>query len=218
MAVTEYDNEPIPGLPGLLPPGERILWQGRPDRQALARAAFHTRLVTVYFALLALWALSSAALQGIRSPADLTGTAMTIIAGIVGVALLHLLAWGTARTTIYTLTNRRIVLRIGMALPKCINLPLAQIGSVDLAMRADGLGDVALAITGRQQLGYIAVWPHARPWKVAAPQPMLRALPDAADVAALVARTCLDVQADGVLTQPDPIAAPSPVFAGAQAA
>jgi hypothetical protein len=216
--VTGYDDEPVPGLPGRLPPGERILWQGRPDHRALARTAFHTRLVTAYFALLALWALASAALHGIGSPADLIGTAMTIIAGIVGVALLRLLAWGTARTTIYTLTNRRIVLRIGMALPKCINLPLAQIGAVDLATRGDGSGDIALAITGRQQLGYLAVWPHARPWRIAAPQPMLRALPDAADVAARIARTCLDVQPDGALTHPEPAASPRRDFAGAQAA
>ncbi len=52
---------------------------------------------------------------------------MTILAGIAAVGLLHLLAWGSARTTIYTLTNRRIVMRIGMAVPKCINLPLTEI-------------------------------------------------------------------------------------------
>ncbi|MFT6571624.1 MAG: hypothetical protein ACJAWY_003349, partial [Sphingomonas echinoides] len=28
--MTEHDYEPIPGLPGLLPKDERILWQGAP--------------------------------------------------------------------------------------------------------------------------------------------------------------------------------------------
>ena len=50
--MTEYENEPIPGLPGRLPPGERILWQGSPEWRALARTAFHTRLVAGYFAAL----------------------------------------------------------------------------------------------------------------------------------------------------------------------
>ena len=40
----EYEIEPIPGLPGNLPPGESILWQGSPDWQAFARSVFHTRL------------------------------------------------------------------------------------------------------------------------------------------------------------------------------
>ncbi|MEG3086793.1 photosynthetic complex putative assembly protein PuhB [Sphingomonas sp. PB4P5] len=216
--MIEHDDEPIPGLPGLLPPGERILWQGAPDWRVLARTAFHTRLIAGYFALLVAWALISAMLQGIRSPGDLVGVAMTIIAGIIGVALLHVLAWGAARTTIYTLTNRRIVLRIGMALPKCINLPLALVGAVDLARRGDGSGDVPLAVTGRAKLGYLALWPHARPWKIGTPQPMLRALPDAATVAALIARTCLAANPAGRLAPVDSDAQPAAGFAEAQAA
>ena len=216
--MIEHDDEPIPGLPGLPPPGERILWQGAPDRRVLARTAFHTRLVAGYFAVLAVWALAGAALQGIDAPGDLVGSAMTIIAGMVGVGLLHLLAWGSARSTVYTLTNKRVVLRVGMALPKCINLPLPLIGAVDLARRADGSGDVPLAITGPQQLGYLALWPHARPWKIVTPQPMLRALPDAAQVAALIARTCLAANPGGRLTAPDSATRPAPGLAEAQAA
>jgi len=168
--MTEYENEPIPGLPGLLPPGEHIVWQGSPDWRALARTAFHTRLIAGYFAMLSAWALISSIAAGVRAPSDLIGFAMTIVVGAIGVALLHLLAWGSARTTIYTLTNRRIVMRIGMALPKCINLPLALIGAVDLTTRPDGTGDVPLTLTGQQRLGYAALWPHARPWGLIARQ------------------------------------------------
>jgi hypothetical protein len=184
----------------------------------LARTAFHTRLVAGYFALLVAWALASAAVQGIRAPGDLAGVAMTIIAGLVGVALLHLLAWGAARTTVYTLTSRRIVLRIGMALPKCINLPLPLIGAVDLARRADGSGDVPLTLSGTQKLGFVTLWPHARPWKIVTPQPMLRALPDAATVASLIARTCLAASPEGRLAAPETAALQAPAFAKAQAA
>ena len=199
--MTEYEVEPIPGLPGLLPPGEHILWQGSPDWRALARSAFHVRIVAGYFAVLAAWALASAVVTGVHGVADLRGVAMTIVVGFVGVALLHLLAWGSARSTIYTLTDKRIVLRIGMALPKCINLPLGMIGSVDLAVRSDGSGDLPLTITGPQRLGYLALWPHARPWKISTPQPMLRALPDAATIAAMIARTCLAASPDGRIAQ-----------------
>jgi hypothetical protein len=216
--VTEYENEPIPGLPGIPPPGEQIMWQGSPDWRVLARTAFHTRLIAGYFVVLAAWALIGASLQGIRSPADITGVAMTVILGTVGVALLHLLAWGSARTTIYTLTNRRIVLRIGIALPKCINLPLALVGAVDLATRPDGTGDVPLTITGQQKMGYLALWPHARPWKLAKPQPMLRAVPGAADVAALIARTCLAANPTGQLAAAEPSRAPAEGFGEAVAA
>lgn len=192
--MIEHDHEPIPGLPGVPPAGERILWQGSPDWRVLARTAFHTRAIAGYFAVLAVIALAGAAARGIHGSADLTGTAMTVATGIAGVALLHLLAWWSARTTIYTLTNRRVVLRIGMALPKCINLPIGLIGSVDLTTRADGSGDLPIAITGERRLGYVALWPHARPWKVATPQPMLRGIRRAPEVAALIARACVAAQ------------------------
>jgi hypothetical protein len=211
--MTEYDSEPIPGLPGMLPPGEQILWQGAPDARALARSAFHTRLITGYFA-----ALSAVALGFALSGSGYTGVIMTVALGVVGVGLLHALAQASARTTLYTLTNRRIVLRVGIALPKCINLPLGLVGSVDLAPRADGNGDVALTVIGKQRLGYLALWPHARPWKLAAPQPMLRALPEAATVASLIARTCLAAHPEGRIAQPDIRVPLTPAFAEAAAA
>ena len=41
------------GLPGPLPKGERLLWQGRPALVSLARRAFHVDLVALYFGGLA---------------------------------------------------------------------------------------------------------------------------------------------------------------------
>ncbi|MFM9827945.1 MAG: photosynthetic complex putative assembly protein PuhB [Sphingomonas sp.] len=195
--MTEYENEPIPGLPGLLPKGEHILWQGSPNWRVLARTAFHTRAVAGYFALLVGVALLSAIWAGVGGWRDFGGVALTLCFGVVGVALLHLLAWGSARTTIYTLTDRRVVLRIGIALPKCINVPLGLIGNVDLAKRDAGTGDLALALTGDQRLGYAALWPHARAWHYTRPQPMLRCVPGVEEVATMLARACMAVQTGG---------------------
>ncbi|UVO50828.1 PH domain-containing protein [Sphingomonas sp. SUN019] len=191
MTPTEYEVEPIPGLPGHLPPGERILWQGSPDRRTLARTAFHTRLVAAYFLALAIVSAVSGSMFGLL---------MTATLGTLSVILLNLLAWWSARSTIYTLTDRRIVLRIGMALPTCINLPLMQVGAAGLHLHTNGVGDVALALATRQPLGYATLWPHARPWKLARPEPMLRSIDDATRVGALIARTCLSVNPTGALT------------------
>ncbi len=199
--MTEHEIEPIAGLPGQLPPGERILWQGSPEWRVLARSAFHTRGIAGYFGLLVAVSLAFG---------SITGVVMTAALGCVALGLLHLLARASARTTLYTLTNRRIVFRIGVAVPKCINLPLSQIASVDLACRADGTGDLPLTLLGSPRMGYLAFWPHVRPWTVGTPRPMLRAIPDAANVAALVARTCLAANPGGqiaaveVQTQPMP--------------
>lgn len=195
--MTEYENEPVPGLPGLLPKGETIIWQGSPNWRVLARTAFHTGAVTAYFVALTAFATAAAVWQGVRTVTDLAGVGLTIGGAVVGVALLHLLAWAVARSTIYTLTDRRIVLRFGVALPKCINLPLGIIANVDLRQRTHGTGDLAMKLNSEQRLGYAALWPHARAWHYTNPQPMMRAVPEIDRVATLMARACMSIQTGG---------------------
>lgn len=184
----EYDLEPIRGLPGTLPEGEHILWQGAPSWKRLARDAFKTRWIAAYFAALLLWA----AIDG-----NASGFAMTFAVGAAGLALLHLLAWLAARATVYTITNRRVVFRFGIALPKCVNLPMSAIAGAGLKRNADSTGDIPLALSGAHRLGYVQFWPHARPWKVAAPEPMMRALPDVANVALLLSEALVAAVPNG---------------------
>ena len=169
--TVEYEIEPTPGLPGKLPPGEAIVWQGSPDWQSLARAVFHTRLVAAWFVIVA-------SLAFVSGGTGLKGAAITLVAAGLGLGVLFLLARASARSTIYTLTNRRIVMRFGVALPKCINLPLAAIGAADVRSLSAGHIDVVLNPTQRFPLGWLQMWPHVQPWQVASPRPMLRAVPE----------------------------------------
>lgn len=167
----EYEIEPIPGLPGNLPPGESIIWQGSPDWQTLARAVFHTRLVAVWFVFVA-------SLAFVGGGTGLKGAVITLAVASVGLGILYFLARASARSTIYTLTNRRVVMRFGVALPKCINLPLKAIGAADVRVLGTGHVDIVLRPTQRFPLGWLQMWPHVQPWKVGEPQPMLRAVPE----------------------------------------
>jgi hypothetical protein len=184
----EHDIETTPGLPGMLPAGEHILWQGAPVRAQLARTAFHTRLVTIYFGALTIAGTGYALPHAAQGFSAFTGPLFTIMAGLTGLALLHLFAFASARSTIYTLTNRRIVLRAGIALPTCINIPLSLIEAADLRSFNDGTGDIPLRLKRGHALGYAQLWPHARPWHINHAQPMLRSIPDASRVATLIAR------------------------------
>jgi len=174
----EHDDEPIRGLPGPLPPGERILWQGAPNWRVLTRSAFPARLVGLYFLVLAGVGLAGG---------SLIGAALTLAAGLVCIGLFALIAWASARTSIYTLTDKRIVLRVGVALPKCVNLPLRLVVAGDLRPLGAGYGDIALTMVGERHRIFLLLWPHVRAWK-RRPQPLLRAVRDAEDVAARLAR------------------------------
>ena len=167
----EYEDEPIPGLPGRLPPGENILWQGTPDWRGVARGVFHTRLVAVWFVFVA-------SLAFVAGGTGLNGALITLAVAALGLAVLAVLARAQAKSTIYTLTNKRVVLRFGVALPKCVNVPLALVGTADAKPAGDGMVDVSLTPTVRFPLAYLQMWPHVRPWKFGSPQPMLRAVPE----------------------------------------
>ncbi|MEM1314907.1 MAG: hypothetical protein AAGI51_10160, partial [Pseudomonadota bacterium] len=56
-----------------------------------------------------------------------------------------------------------------------------------LAVHADGAGNIPLTLRGPNTLGYLMLWPHCRPWRMARPQPMLRCIPQAGQVATILA-------------------------------
>jgi hypothetical protein len=207
--VREHDIEPIRGLPGDLPPGEAILWQGAPDARVFARSALGVRWIGGYFAVLVAWAMVGG------TP---LGALLTAVAGLLALGLAYGFALMVARSTVYTITNRRVVLRIGVALSKCINLPLVKLGGADLRKLGAGYGDIALSLQGSSMLGYAMLWPHARPFRLAAPQPMLRALPDAANVAGILAKATAAVVPVQQRTETAPAAsAPRPAMGAREA-
>ena len=184
----EHELEPQYGLPERLPADEKILWQGSPDARVLARSAFHLRKLVLYFTALM-------ALQAANVAADGAGVADVLLAlvwpaGLSALGLLGVwtLAWLTARTAVYTVTDRRVVMRIGIVLTLTFNLPLRSIDSAAMRQGPDGHGDIVLTLKGPDHIAWLHLWPHARPWHLARTQPMLRALPQVADVAALLQR------------------------------
>jgi hypothetical protein len=187
-AVTEHGFEPVPGLPERLPEGETLLWQGRPGAWGLARGAMHLRGIAAYFVLLAAWRGWTVSTEGGTTPEALAGAAFLLLLGAVPIAFLMGYAWFSARGSVYSITNRRIVMRVGVALPITINLPFALVESAALVRRADGSGDLVVRLAGRQRASWIALWPHCRPWRFTRPEPMLRALPDAEAAAQVLAR------------------------------
>lgn len=181
--MSSYDYEPIPGLPGKLPPGERVLWRGSPDWTAMARRTFHTRVIGLYFLILICWKFASQVYAGIPLVESLIGTFLVILISTIGLAILTGFAWLYSRTTIYTITNSRIVMRFGVALPMMINIPLVRIEKADLKTYHNGTGDIPVTINDRDKFGYLHLWPNVRPWQFNPVQPMIRNIKNSEKVA-----------------------------------
>ncbi len=185
--MSEHDFEPVRGLPGELPAGERLLWQGAPDWWPLAQRAFHVRSVSIYFGVLMAWRGGATAMEGATFAASVQSALHVAPIAIAAITLLCGLAMLTARTSVYTITTKRVVMRFGVALPKAINIPFTIIESAAAKSFSDKTGDLALTLTEPNKIAYFLLWPHARPWKLARPEPAFRAVADASKVAALLA-------------------------------
>jgi Bacterial PH domain len=182
------DSHQIQGLAEPLPPGERVLWQGAPRWTSLAIHAFHVRKLVLYFTLiLGLRAIGVLADGGTAGEAAIAALWLLPVA-TAAIALVTLIAWLTARTTIYAITSKRVVMRIGVVLAITLNLPFRLVEAAGLHMHADGTADLPLQLQEGEHLAWLHLWPHVRPWRTAHPEPMFRAVADPERVAAVLAR------------------------------
>jgi hypothetical protein len=182
----EHEFEPEHGLPERLPAQEHVLWQGSPDWAVMARRVFHVRKLVVYFA--ALVAVRLAVLMSNAAGARemvVSVLWMLLLAG-TAIGLLSLVAWLSARATVYTITDKRVVMRVGIVLTLTFNIPFKRMVAAGLRLDARGFGDIPLTLGGDDHIAWLHLWPHVRPWRLARPEPMLRCVPQAGDVAGLL--------------------------------
>jgi Bacterial PH domain len=185
----EHEFEPQRGLPEVLPAGERLIWQGSPEWRAMAIEVFHVRKLAIYFALLLLARAGFVLADGGGLMAVLASWAWLAPMAGVAVAIMVALARLAARTAVYTITDRRVIMRIGIVLTITFNLPHKRIEGAGLLLRGhDGHGDIPITLVRGEQIAILQLWPHARPWHIARPQPTLRCVRDAEQVGRVLAQ------------------------------
>ncbi|MBV9776778.1 MAG: PH domain-containing protein [Acetobacteraceae bacterium] len=186
--MKEHDFEPVPGLPGPLPAGETLLWQGGPRWTALARHALHVRAIAVYFAVLLVWREATLFSEGAGALPVVRAALLPALLAGAAIGVFSLLAWLMARGTVYTITSRRVVIRFGLVLPGMVNLPFRVVDAAAVRRHADGTGDIPLTLVAGTRVGWLVMWPHVRPARFAHPQPMLRCVAQPDHVARILGR------------------------------
>ncbi|MFO0736479.1 MAG: photosynthetic complex putative assembly protein PuhB [Labilithrix sp.] len=186
-AHDEIDIEPVPGLPEELPQGEAILWQGRPEWRALAQQTFKIRWVAIYFLVFVAARVISAVqsgegAMGVVRVASVCGLALVCLGGLA------LAAWLYARSTVYTITTRRVVMRIGVAIPVTWNIPFKRIAAADVLVRDTTDGDITLQLAAPNRIAWLHLWPHVQPWHYVKARPAFRAISEPRAVADTLAK------------------------------
>ena len=170
--------EAEPGLPEKLPPGEHVLWSGAPDWRVLAVHVFHIRFLGALAGLLAMISLVVGVAH--QAPAAFLALAVVVplLAGLAALGVALLAAWLVARVSRYTITDARMVLRVGLIVPVHLNIPFSEVTDVALRRHVDGAGDLPLTVRSHKRISYMLLWPHVRPMRFARVQPMLRGVRD----------------------------------------
>jgi Bacterial PH domain len=222
----DHEFEPQYGLPEVLPAGEKLLWQGSPDWRAMAVEVFHVRKLAIYFAALLVLRAGMVLADGGGVLAALASLSWLAATALIALVIMLALARLAASTAVYSITDRRVTMRIGIVLTVTYNLPLSRIESAGLLLRgSDGNGDIPITLKRGERIAILQLWPHARPWHVARPQPMLRCLrnvkePGRVLTAAWSAANGVAVQARSAGARPAPNSdhAALPQLAGSRAA
>jgi hypothetical protein len=175
----------VRGVAEALPPGETVLWEGAPAPRAIARHLLFVRPLAAYFAVMVGWwvvaNLGRTGLAAFWLPVALQLTLVSLVLGGI-VALAH----GIAQSTTYAITDRRIVMRLGVVFNLTVNIPLKYVVSAQAKRFSDGTGQIALQLDGKEKLAWIVLFPHVRPWRFSEPEPLLRGLTDPDRVGAIL--------------------------------
>ena len=182
--------EPVNGLPEKLPPGEKILWQGKPTLMLLAWHSFGVKLATLYVVIAMIYQ-SALSLSATTEASLVPVLVFYLLIWFLASSLLYLLAHFQRTSTIYTVTDKRVVLKIGAALPITYNIPFKQISSVDL--KSYGVkGSIAISLLGDNKISYLSCWPHVRPWHFSKPCPSLLFLDNIEEVSQIIKKAMED--------------------------
>ena len=185
MSEDDFAFEPIRGLPERPPEGEVILWQGQPNWLRLSVDSLNVWWVLGYFIFLFVWRLVSVSDMMPIYQAVLVSLPFLAL-GLIVTLLLMLVGFIQANATVYTITNKRVVMRIGAALTVTLNLPFTEIENAAIASSSKNFGSIAIDTKQDAKFSFLVLWPHARAWHFKKPQPSLRCIPNAAEVAEIL--------------------------------
>ena len=190
------------GFPQTLPPGEYLIWQGAPDWRG-------SRVVSFTCARSGSISCCSRCCSSARhSPAPRAGPLPQQRAAISAARLrgrrhpYRARVAGRAHDGLFHhQPSHRDAFRIALTIT--INVPYCTVESAALKLHPDGTGEISLTLAPADRLAYLVLWPHVRPWRYTRTQPALRALPDAAAVAAMLSHA-LAAEVGGAVLTPQP--------------
>ena len=173
-----------------IPNGESILWKGRPSLWGFSWNLFGLKWITLYLSILSIVSVA-------RFFASDFYTAFYVdflpffLSGIFASIILIGLAATQTYSTVYIITENRVIIKTGAALSFLISMPFKKIKEVNLQKRGASIGTISVELLSEKRVPYISCWPSVRPWKFKRTQPAFSCIGSVDEVATILRKTAM---------------------------
>ena len=173
-----------------IPNGESILWKGRPSLWGFSWNLFGLKWITLYLSMLSIVSVA-------RFYASDFYTAFYVdflpffLSGIFASIILIGLAATQTYSTVYIITENRVIIKTGAALSFLISMPFKKIKEVNLQKRGASIGTISFELLSEKRVPYISCWPSVRPWKFKRTQPAFSCIGSVDEVATILRKTAM---------------------------
>lgn len=173
-----------------IPNGESILWKGRPSLWGFSWNLFGLKWITLYLSILSIVSVA-------RFFASDFYTAFYVdflpffLSGIFASIILICLAATQTYSTVYIITENRLIIKTGAALSFLISMPFKKIKEVNLQKRGASIGTISFELLSEKRVPYISCWPSVRPWKFKRTQPAFSCIGSVDEVATILRKTAM---------------------------
>ena len=173
-----------------IPNGESILWKGRPSLWGFSWNLFGLKWITLYLSILSIVSVA-------RFFASDFYTAFYVdflpffLSGIFASIILIGLAATQTYSTVYIITENRVIIKTGAALSFLISMPFKKIKEVNLQKRGASIGTISFELLSEKRVPYISCWPSVRPWKFKRTQPAFSCIGSVDKVATILRKTAM---------------------------
>ena len=96
-----------------------------------------------------------------------------------------------SQSSVYIITENRVIIKSGAALSFLISIPFKKIKAVNLQKRKGSLGTISFELSSGKRVPYISCWPSVRPWKLKNTEPAFSCIEDVDEVATILRKSVM---------------------------
>ena len=173
-----------------IPEGERILWKGKPSFWGFSWYFFGLKLLAFYLIILSVVFAARLTVTDFFT-AFVVDFLPFLLSGILTSCILMALAKIQSQSSVYIITENRVIIKSGAALSFLISMPFKKIKAVNLQKRKGSLGTISFELNSGKRVPYISCWPSVRPWRFKKTEPAFSCIENVDEVATILRKSVM---------------------------